>query len=249
MSDPRGEALRSRFAQERRDQSWPNVRPKDAATLVIVDRSGPRPKVLMGKRHHGLKFMAGKFVFPGGRLEPGDGRMPAAGELDPAVARALAAMTVGAAMRRGRALAMTAIRETFEETGLMLGRKVDALPPGPARGAWQTFLERRILPDLASFTLIGRAITPPGRPRRFDTRFFAVDRTMIGDEVAGVIGPESELVELVWVDLPEARALDLPGITTVMLDELEHRIAAGFGHELPVPFYRVTRQGHARELL
>jgi 8-oxo-dGTP pyrophosphatase MutT (NUDIX family) len=249
LSDARAEALRLRFAEVPQERRFPTVRPKDAATLVIVDRSGQHPKVLMGKRHHGLKFMAGKFVFPGGRIELGDRHMVAAGELDPAVARALSAKTVGGAARRGRALAMTAIRETFEETGLMLGRPTDSMPRTRVAGPWQTFFDRKILPDLAPFTLIGRAITPPGRPKRFDTRFFAVDRTTIGHEVLGVTGPESELVELVWVDLPEARQLDLPGITTVMLDELEHRIAAGFDHALPVPFYRVTRQGHARELL
>jgi 8-oxo-dGTP pyrophosphatase MutT (NUDIX family) len=249
LSDAHGEMQRSRFAEATGEKAWPNVRPKDAATLVIVDRSGKQPKVLMGKRHHALKFMAGKFVFPGGRIEPGDRHMPAAGELDPDVARALESKTVGGAARRGRALAMTAIRETFEETGLMLGRPADAMPGAVRQGPWASFFERRLLPDLSAFTLIGRAITPPGRRRRFDTRFFAVDRTAIGAEVEGVTGPEAELVELVWVDLPEARQLDLPGITTVMLDELEHRIAAGFGHALPVPFYRVTRQGPARELL
>ena len=61
-----------------RDRSYPNVRPKDAATLIIVDRSGTTPKVLLGKRHHGHKFMPGKFVFPGGRLEPNDRLMPIA---------------------------------------------------------------------------------------------------------------------------------------------------------------------------
>lgn len=249
MSDARGEELRTRFASVKRDQGFPNVRPKDAATLVIIDRSGRHPKVLMGKRHHGLKFMAGKFVFPGGRIEPDDRRMPAASELDSRVEAALAARTVGAAAKRGRALAMTAIRETFEETGLMLGRRVENMPAGPSGGAWKPFFERGILPDLGPVTLIGRAITPPRRPKRFDTRFFAVDRDLICDEIPGVVGPDSELVELAWVDLAEARQLDLPPITHIMLDELEYRAAQGFGHALPVPFYYVARQGHLREVL
>ena len=249
LSDARGEELRSRFATVERDVGFPNVRPRDAATLVIVDRSGRHPKVLMGKRHHGLKFMAGKFVFPGGRIEPDDRRMPTASELDPQVAAVLTSRTIGAAATRGRALALTAIRETCEETGLMLGRPVDAMPNGPSDGAWKPFFEQRVLPDLGALTLIGRAITPPRRPKRFDTRFFAVDRDAICHELPGIVGPDAELVELVWVDLGEARQLDLPAITHIMLDELEHRTAEGFGHNLPVPFYHVVRQTHAREIL
>ena len=60
-----------------RERKWPNVRPKLAATLILLDRSGDIPKVLMGKRHAGHKFMAGKFVFPGGRIEAADRKMQA----------------------------------------------------------------------------------------------------------------------------------------------------------------------------
>ena len=59
--------LAERLTKVERDQSHPNLKPRDAATLIVIDRSGPAPKVLLGKRHAGLKFMAGKFVFPGGR--------------------------------------------------------------------------------------------------------------------------------------------------------------------------------------
>jgi 8-oxo-dGTP pyrophosphatase MutT (NUDIX family) len=232
-----------------RERRWPNQRPKNAATLIVIDRSAAQPKVLMGKRHHGHKFMPGKFVFPGGRIEADDRRMPACGELAPRVEAALAARVVRSTPRRGRALAMTAIRETFEETGLAIGCKAAALPAGPNAGAWKPFFERNILPDLSRIAFIGRAITPPRRPKRFDTRFFAIDRDAICEEVGGVIGPDSELVELVWVALPEARQLDLPPITNVMLDELEHRIAKGFSHDLPVPFYFERRGRFAREQL
>ena len=62
---------------------FPNLRPKDAATLIIIDRSGKVPRVLLGKRHHGHRFMPGKYVFPGGGVEPADARMPFARTLDP----------------------------------------------------------------------------------------------------------------------------------------------------------------------
>src|SRR5215468_2183010 len=74
-----------RMNEVERDLSSPHVRPKDAATLILVDRSDSVPKVLLGKRHHGHKFMPGKFVFPGGRIDPADRRMPAARELNPHV--------------------------------------------------------------------------------------------------------------------------------------------------------------------
>ena len=203
----------------------------------------------MGKRHASHKFMPGKFVFPGGRIEADDGRMPATGGLDARVAAALAARVVRFSARRGRALAMTAIRETCEETGLLIGAPGADMPRGPSEGPWKIFYERRILPDLDAVHFIGRAITPPRRPKRFDTRFFAIDRESVADEIPGVVGPHTELVELVWVNLADARALDLPPITVVMLDELEHRIAGGFSHDIPVPFYYERQRRFVRELL
>src|SRR5260370_34465881 len=67
------------------DQSFANLRPQDAATIILIDRSSAESKVLMGRRHHGHKFMPGKFVFPGGRVEAHDRYVPVAGELDPSV--------------------------------------------------------------------------------------------------------------------------------------------------------------------
>src|ERR1700755_2534532 len=70
-----------RLTTMERDQSFPDSVPRDAATLMIIDRSGSEPKVLLGRRHANHKFMPGKFVFPGGRIEPLDRLMPAASEL------------------------------------------------------------------------------------------------------------------------------------------------------------------------
>ncbi|MGO4524797.1 NUDIX hydrolase [Microvirga sp. 2MCAF35] len=228
----------------------PTLRPVDAATLILIDRKGRSPKVLMGRRHEGLKFMPGKFVFPGGRIEAGDRSMTVTGALHPRAEQALMARVSRPSIQRSRALALAAIRETFEETGLLLGTKDYGGPESvPADTAWTAFQARGVFPDLESLHLIGRAVTPPKRVRRFDTRFFAADRTAIADEVEGVVGPEAELVELAWVTIVQAKALDLPPITTVILDELEARIAAGFSHRLPVPFYHQQRGRFVRELL
>jgi 8-oxo-dGTP pyrophosphatase MutT (NUDIX family) len=231
-----------------REQAYPNVRPKDAATLILVDRSSETPKVLLGKRHHKHVFMPGKFVFPGGRAEPNDRLMPIAKPLDKDVEKRLMREVVRPSAVKARALALAAIRETFEETGLLLGAKHNdgrATPEGP----WAEFAKAGFYPDLSVLHFVARAITPPRKPRRFDTRFFSVDASSIAHKIDDVVHAEAELVELVWLPIPEALTLDLPTITNVVLQELEARVAAGFGHDLPVPFYRMPHKAFTRELL
>jgi 8-oxo-dGTP pyrophosphatase MutT (NUDIX family) len=230
-----------------RDLSFTVVRPKDAATLILVDRSGPAPKVLLGKRHARHRFMPGKYVFPGGGVDPTDKHMSAATPLHPHAEMRLMQRFHKGSPARARALALAAVRETFEETGLLLGTRAEAAnaPEGP----WSAFAQHKVLPDLRNIHFIGRAITPPGRPRRFDARFFTMDASAIAHRVEGVTGPDAELVDLVWMTLAEAKELDMPAVTGVMLEELDARIADGFGHDLPVPFYRMIRGSFLRELL
>ena len=166
--------------------------------------------------------------------------MPVAKPLDPHAEANLMKHLQRASAAKARAFALAAIRETFEETGLLLGvptNETVKVPPGP----WSGFAEAKILPDLSVLRFIGRAITPPGRPRRFDARFFTLDASAIAHRVEGVTGPDAELVELVWMPLTDAKQLDMPAVTGVMLEELDARIADGFGHDLPVPFYSMPR--------
>jgi 8-oxo-dGTP pyrophosphatase MutT (NUDIX family) len=169
--------------------------------------------------------------------------------LHPKVEEKLAKRRVKASPALPRALALAAVRETFEETGLVLGSKSDAAarahPPGP----WSDYAAHGLTPNLAAFHFITRAITPPGRPRRFDTTFFAVDAKEIAARVEDVIHPDSELTELVWLPLEEAQKLDLPHITGVVLKELKTRIEGGMGHDLPVPFYYERHKRWFREEL
>jgi 8-oxo-dGTP pyrophosphatase MutT (NUDIX family) len=237
-----------RMNEVERDLTSPYVRPKDAATLILVDRAGRVPKVLLGKRHHGHKFMPGKFVFPGGRVDPADWRMPVARQLDPHTQAHLMKRLQHPSAAKARAFALAAIRETFEETGLLLGVPGGAGAKVP-RGPWTAFAQANILPDLEALHFIGRAITPPGRPRRFDARFFTMDASAIAHRIEGVTGPDAELVELVWMPLADAKELDMPAVTGVMLEELDARIADGFGHDLPVPFYSMPRGRFRREML
>jgi len=227
---------------------FPNVTPKDAATLILLDRTGPEPKVLMGKRHDRHVFMPGAYVFPGGRLDAIDRTMPVAGSLNSHAEQKLMAQTKRPNAAKARALALAAVRETFEETGLLLGMPTSETAKVPS-GPWRAFAEAQILPDLSALRFIGRAITPPGRPRRFDARFFTLDASAIAHRVEGVTGPDAELVELVWMPLADAKQLDMPAVTGVMLEELDARIADGFGHDLPVPFYSMPRGRFKRDML
>jgi 8-oxo-dGTP pyrophosphatase MutT (NUDIX family) len=230
-----------------RDLTHPVVRPKDAATLILVDRSVRVPRVLLGKRHARHKFMPGKFVFPGGGVDPTDKAMPVASPLDRHAEKRLMQRFRKSSPVRARALALAAVRETFEETGLLLGVRSQA--PKVPDGAWSAFAQHQVLPDLRNIHFIGRAITPPGRPRRFDARFFTMDASAVAHRIEGVTGPDAELVELVWMPLTDAKELDMPAVTGVMLEELDARIADGFAHDLPVPFYRMIRGSFVREVL
>jgi 8-oxo-dGTP pyrophosphatase MutT (NUDIX family) len=241
-------ALAKQLLEDESYYKLPNLRPRDAATLILIDDSGPTAKVLLGKRHHRHKFLPGKFVFPGGGLEPADKHMPTVRPLDRHAEQRLMRTLKRPNPVKARALALAAIRETYEETGLMLGAPADHAPRVPA-GPWAAFAQAQILPDLATIHFVARAITPPRRPKRFDTRFFAADAGTVAHRREGMIGPDAELVELVWIPIGEARQLDVPAITAVVLEELEMRIAAGLRHDLPVPFYQMLNRHFVRELL
>jgi 8-oxo-dGTP pyrophosphatase MutT (NUDIX family) len=243
-----GQRLTDRMTKSERDQSFPDSVPRDAATLMLIDRTGADPTVLMGRRHANHKFMPGKFVFPGGRIEAADQAMGAASELAAAAADKVALRPRDGEVPPPRAFPLCAVRETFEETGLMLGVKGKAPAIAP-NAEWEAFAGAGVLPDLANIHFIARAITPPRRPKRFDTRFFTADAQMVAHKVDGVVGPDSELVELVWIPIKDAKTLDLPTITATILEELEARVKAGMGHDLPVPFYFMENQQFFRDLL
>lgn len=100
----------------------PVLRPRDASTLIIIDSKGAAPRVLLGKRRDDLKFMPGKYVFPGGRLDADDKIMIAARELRESEAEKLMLDMKGhPSPARARGLGMTALRETFEEAGIIIG--------------------------------------------------------------------------------------------------------------------------------
>ena len=226
------------------------ARPRDAATLIVVEGAGARgPRVLMGKRHEGHAFMPGKFVFPGGRIEAEDRRMSVAGALDPNVEEKLNARVRRPSPAFARAIALAAIRETFEETGLAIGVSDYAAPETPPPGAWTRFAATGAHPALHAIDFLARAITSPGRPRRFDARFLIVDARFIAKRIEGVVHRGAELVELVWTPLDKARELDLPEITRLALADLAQALEGGLDKRRRRPFYHQECGKRLREEL
>jgi 8-oxo-dGTP pyrophosphatase MutT (NUDIX family) len=220
---------------EKEADHHPYRRPVDAATLILVDRTTAVPKVLVGKRHDKVVFMPGKFVFPGGRVDKADSRVPVAAPIPKTLEANLLMGRPKITPSRARSLAVAAIREACEETGLCLGRQNN---------------DAGLLPDPSSLFLIARAITPPGRVRRFDTRFFTADASAITHRVEGVIHADAELVELVWVEIGSQPLADLHPMTKKVLGELERRLAIGsLRHDADVPFFHFYGGRMQRDVL
>ena len=210
------------------------LRPKDAATLVLVRRDREGQRVLMGRRHGSMAFMANKYVFPGGRVDVCDRRLSLGGELQPHVAERVKKVSRETS---GRALGLAAIRETFEEAGVLVGERAADLPR--TRSAWSRFFAHGIAPRVDVLDFIARAITPPNRTRRFDARFFMADASTIAHQLEAA--HSDELLTPCWLTFAEARVLDLPTVTRLVLDEVEARVQDGTDPSRPVPFFRFLR--------
>ncbi|MFZ2101328.1 MAG: NUDIX hydrolase [Oricola sp.] len=222
----------------------PFIRPRDAATLILLRKSGGAPEVLMGRRSEKLAFMPGMFVFPGGRTERSDMTAPRTGTLHEGDAQRLVkGMGARGSLRRAEALAMSAIRETHEETGLFIGRN-GATPSSGGTDAWRAFAESGIVPDLSALRFIARAITPPGRPRRFDTRFFVADADHVVNPDGLIANPAEELEEVRWIGLDSMQCVKMPDITEAILELLSNRLKEdpGMSRDIPVPFIRAEHR-------
>jgi len=186
---------------------------RDAATIVVVRKGMDGSSVLMGQRGATAAFMPDKYVFPGGAVDVGDAHIPLARSLPNICA---ARLSLG--HNAPNALAAAAIREVWEETGLPLGiaGQWDNPPPD-----WAGFAARGLRPDASGLRFIFRAITPPGRPRRFDARFFLADADTIKGDLDDFSGACEELSHLHWVPIAQARDLNLPFITEVVLAEVQ----------------------------
>ncbi|MSU88296.1 NUDIX domain-containing protein [Rhodobacteraceae bacterium 2CG4] len=203
---------------------------RDAATIVLVRRTGDGPRVLMGQRGAGAVFMPGKFVFPGGRVDEADAGVALGRPLAQPEAARLATDSAAAPA----ALAAAAIRELWEEAGLRLAvRAPDGYAPAPE---WGPFCDPGLAPDAAALRFFLRAVTPPGRPRRFDARFFLCEADALWGDPDDFAAAGDELSHLSWLPLDAARALETPFVTRIALGELQALLDTP-GAERPVPFF------------
>lgn len=215
--------------------------PRDAATMIIVDDSNSEAKVLMGRRRLDQVFMPGMFVFPGGRVDAADQDAYSADELEEEeVLKLLHDMKGQPSRRRARAIALAAIREVFEETGIVIGHRTDAAEISPCPG-WEDFFATGFRPVLSPMSFFARAITPPGKPRRYDTRFFCLTARHIGVDTGQ---RDHELSEVGWHTIPEAFDLDLPLITRRIIEDLSARLAvAPLGMQSHSAHYYIPDRG------
>jgi len=235
------------------DQTNAAARPKDAASLIIIDQKHTIPRILMGRRRPDQIFLPNKFVFPGGRTDKSDRFIKSAGSLSSSdLEKLLKDMKGRASLERARTLALTAIRETYEETGLLFAKNIQTetdLRQSSANPVWQKIFEHNFTPSLNGLTFLARAITPPGRPRRYDTRFFCVEAGHIVHREPPL---DAELLDQDWFSLDEMRMLDLPHITRAIIEDLDEWLQNGGNSPLlnhPVPYYYYANGAYERDLI
>lgn len=205
---------------------------RDAATVILVRRDARGPRLLMGRRGAKAVFMPGRHVFPGGAVEAGDGAVPLAGLPGPVCRSRLAQES----RAEPAALAACAIRELWEETGLALGRPLPWAAPPPG---WEGFAARGVVPDASMMSLVFRAITPPGRVRRYDARFFLADASALAGDADDLRHGDGELDDLRWVATEEIATLSLARITERVLESVRPLLDRP-GPPATLPFFRGT---------
>ena len=226
------------------------LHPRDAATLIVVDWSAPEPRILMGRRRPDQVFLPDTYVFPGGRVDPGDRALARHVRLQASESACVQTSLRGKPSdARAAALALAAVRETFEETGILIGASgpVDVPEHATPAGGWDAFLATGFRPCLDHLTYFARAVTPPARPRRYDTRFFVVDAARIAHRTDAIDG---ELLDIGWFTVSDAKTLKLPSITRVITQDIASFIALTEAERraLPVPSYAHRRGVFCRTL-
>ena len=209
---------------------------RNAATVIVLRDRMTNPSVLMGQRGAQAAFMPNKFVFPGGAVDPDDAGVPLARPMPPVCRERL---LEECAEDLTHALATAAIRELWEETSLILGQPGTWAHEPPED--WRGFAEAGFLPDAQPLQFVFRAVTPKGRPRRFDARFFLVDADEIATDLDNFDGAHDELSHLQWIPVDQVRKFDLPFITEVVLAEIAAR-ARDLSPPSNVPFFNNSKE-------
>lgn len=216
------------------------TKPVLAATLILLRNANNQTEFLMGRRSNKHKFMPGKFVFPGGRVDRNDHRAPCSTGLRFEV---LNKMNAHITPSRTLATAAAAIRETCEETGLKLAQPATKQQTNPPI-AYQAFSKKHLACDLAALSLLARAITPPYHPKRFDTWFFTANADSLLDDPSD--HASGELENLQWVGFDKSQELELPLITKMVLNDLREKMN---NSATAIPYYFTRRGKHIRTTL
>jgi 8-oxo-dGTP pyrophosphatase MutT (NUDIX family) len=217
------------------------VRPRDAASIVLIRGDADRPEVLMGRRRKRASFLPNIYVFPGGRVDLHDRAVPPGIALPHELKRRLTKRTT---QTHAASLAIAALRETYEETGYLLvdPAKAGHLEAAPHSPFWQALRQAGGAPDLARLDYIARALTPTMSHKRFNTRFFLAD----ANAAHGELLEDGELEDLHWLPFEEAHRLPIVDVTEFVLNRARHRWAMRHRRtdDDPVPFlhYVGTRQ-------
>ena len=205
---------------------------RDAATVILLRRKDKGNYVLMGQRGENAVFMPSKYVFPGGAVDQQDDDVELVGYLTERTSNLLQSHSKN---NISKSLSVAAIRELWEEAGLRLCKKVlkmENMPEG-----WEDFCVGNNLPDASNLQFVFRAITPPGRPRRFDARFFLCKAETVDGNLDDFSAASTELNHLHWIDINEVNNLSLPFITEVVLNEVREIIKFG-ENKKGVPFFK-----------
>lgn len=201
------------------------VRPKDSASLIIVRRQGGELEVLMGRRGSKAVF-GGVYVFPGGKIDAADRQVGYASDIAPDILQ-----RISKDQRRARGFPMAAVREAFEETGLLLAKPAEL--GRTTHETWADLAARGVAPDLGRLGYVGHAITPSSRKVRFNARFFYA----WAEDLSGTLGGSGELSDLDYFPLAEALKLPLVDVTEFMLQELQRRNAEDLAPRETYPFF------------
>ncbi|MDB2439221.1 NUDIX hydrolase [Hellea sp.] len=193
-------------------------RPRIASTIVLTHGPRDNPRILMGQRSKKHDFMPSVYVFPGGRVDRGDSYVDYTGELSP---RTQTIMEAAFTPRKARAVVLASVRETYEETSLLLGQTGQTMR-NHRDPSWDAFRHAGLKPDLDGIEVFGRAITPPHRHKRFDAWFFI--KHLETPELPQ-IADSAELLNVGWFTFDEIQALELQRATQMMLKVLEQYLS------------------------
>ncbi len=205
--------LPDRFAESVRHPPQVPARARPAATIVLMRDGDAGPEVLLLRRARHAGFVPGAYVFPGGRVDARDAGQEVVAHLDGLDAAAAAErLELPDADPPALAYYLAALREAFEETGILVGRGVDGSEPATAAedptvdalrsdlmadrvGFVETLERMRCRLDGGAVEYLAHWITPEPEPRRYDTRFFAA---RVRGGAAPVIDAR-EMTDAVWL--------------------------------------------------